>query len=73
MHVQYDMVYMFSLPPSPSPSLPLPIKELLPVVVSFTLGMPGPIDTNPPEIAQLNLTYNVQIHIKPVGETVCHA
>jgi len=43
------------------------LQGLLPVSVTFTLPMPGQIDTNSPELQQMNLTYNVSIHVKPVS------
>ncbi|CAI8029150.1 Protein bicaudal C homolog 1-B [Geodia barretti] len=41
------------------------IRELLPVVVTFTLPLPGHIDPNSSDIQQMMLQYNVTIHIKP--------
>ena len=43
-------------------------QELLPIVVTFNLPMPGRVDSNSYEIQQIMLTYNVNIHIKPVRE-----
>lgn len=41
------------------------IRELLPVVVTFNLPLPGYVDPNSPDIQQMMLQYSVNIHIKP--------